>query len=294
MKTKPIILFAFILTISFISCQKSYLTDTTENKHAGYKQSENEILTLSYDIYIYRDYEADFSTLTELELSYLNPSEEKQRIEMTLLNSGQINVTLENIAFENTINLPHHAPQNTTSRVSKTVIIGSSVLFYDAKGRILAQESFPAGIFNEMAEHIQALRRTHSSSDINRILANMQGHFFIDNLNRFIENAAENGIEVIEHNDHLVTLRAYFNRFDPQAEGSSVILIDKTKNRLLGIRIYDSGNTLIQSVVYGYNRGERETLNAIKIEQNEELVNGTVVKLINYIKIDNLEFSVNI
>lgn len=294
MKTKPIILFAFILTISFISCQKSNLTDTLESKHAGYKQSENEILTLSYDIYIYRDYEADFSALTEMELSYLNPSEEKQRIEMTLLNSGQMNVTIENIAFENTINLPHHAPQNTTLGVTKTEIFGNAVFFYDNNGRLLAHESFPAGNFNEMVELINGLREKYSVLGINRILANMQGHLYVENLNRFIENAAENGIEVMEHNDHLVTLRADFKRIDPRAEGSSVILVDRIRNRLLGVRIYDSANTLIQSVVYGYNRGERQTLNAIKVEQNQELVNGIEVKLITYIKIDNLEFSVNI
>ena len=43
------------------------------------------LLSLSYEITTYQWYEYEFDKMTELDLAYLNPSDEKQRVNMVLL-----------------------------------------------------------------------------------------------------------------------------------------------------------------------------------------------------------------
>jgi hypothetical protein len=73
----------------------------------------------------------------------------------------------------------------------------------------------------------------------------------------------------------------------------SVLLIDKTLNKVVGTRIYDN-NQLLQTTFYGYNEGEVQSLNAIKTVQKIQLSSGNKIDMVSCSKIDDMEFNLNL
>lgn len=250
-------------------------------------------MNISYDIYTVRDYETDFSKLTDLELASVNPSEEKQHVEMTLLENGQMNIVINNVDFKRNINISHKTLPDDSPKIVKTEIIGNTVKFYDVNGKILSTENIPIPNHSETVKRIKEIGEKFSADDINNTIATMQGQQFIDNLKEYIANAEQNGVEVIEQGEKFVTLRSNFSNIDPSMQGASVLLIDKSINKLVGTRVYDVDDKLVQTVFFGYNKGKVQSMNAIKVEQMEQLPTGKEVKMILLSKIDNLEFNLN-
>mgnify|MGYP000114926032 CR=1 FL=1 len=97
----------------------------------------------------------------------------------------------------------------------------------------------------------------------------------------------------IEQGDNYVTLRMPLNNIEQAMSQESVLLIDKTLNKIVGTRIY-SNNQLLQSNFFGYNKGEVQSLNAIKTIQKIQLVSGNEIDMISYSKIDDMEFNLNL
>lgn len=294
MKNKIFYLIFSLIFFAFIySCNKEFNETKDPNSPNTEKVTGERIMNISYDIYTVRDYETDFSKLSDLELSSVNPSEEKQHVEMTLLESGQMNIVISNVDFKKHINIPHKTLPDDSPKIVKTEIIGNIVKFYDINGKVLGTENIPIPNHSETVKKIKEIGAKFSAEDINNTIATMQGQQFIENLEEYIANAAQNGVEVIEQGKNHVTLRSNFSNIDPSMQGASVLLIDKSINKLVGTRIYDENDKLVQTVFYGYNRGEVQSMNAIKVEQMEQLPTGKEVKMISLSKIENLKFNLN-
>lgn len=181
-----------------------------------------------------------------------------------------------------------------TPAIVKTEIVGNSIRFYDKDGNLLSQENFDFPNQMDKVEKIQELGNNYSVEDINSTLATMQGQQYISNLEEYIANAAENGATILEQGENYVTIRTSFKHIDPRMEEDAVLLIDKSINKMVGSRIYDKDNKLLQSIFYGYKKGEVQSLNAIKIEQKMALPSGNEVNMVNLTKIDDLQMKINI
>ena len=80
------------------------------------------------------------------------------------------------------------------------------------------------------------------------------------------------------------------DNIEPVMSQESVLLIDKTLNKIVGTRIY-SNNQLLQSTFFGYNKGDVQSLNAIKTIQKIQLLSGNEIDMVSYSKIDDMEFN---
>lgn len=83
------------------------------------------------------------------------------------------------------------------------------------------------------------------------------------------------------------------DNIEPVMSQESVLLIDKTLNKIVGTRIY-SNNQLLQSTFFGYNKGDVQSLNAIKTIQKIQLLSGNEIDMVSYSKIDDMEFNLNL
>ncbi len=81
---------------------------------------------------------------------------------------------------------------------------------------------------------------------------------------------------------------------EPGMEETAVLLVDKIRNKLLGFRIYDTSNNLLQSVLFAYNKGDIEYLKAIRVVQPFRLPSGNTINMITLYKIDNFHIELNI
>lgn len=241
--------------------------------------------------------------MSNLDLSTLNPSSEKQEIKMELFESGQLDITIEEVDFSKKIRNPHKILPDNSPKIVKTVISGNSIKFYDANGKLLNTENIPIPNHSDLVKTIKDIGKDFTTEDINEIIATMQGHHLIENLEDFIKNLNEENnylqkssgspITIIEQGENYVTLRMPLNNIEPAMSQESVLLIDKTLNKIVGNRIY-SNNQLLQSTFFGYNKGEVQSLNAIKTTQKIQLLSGNEIDMISYSKIDDMEFNLNL
>jgi len=299
-RLQQIIIFS-IAAIFTISCDKDYLhiPDTNSN----IENSAKALLEISYKMTTTRDYEINSTAMSSLDLSTLNPSSEKQEIKMELFESGQLDITIEELDFSKKIRNPHKILPDDSPKIVKTVISGNTIKFYDANGKLLSTENIPIPNHSDLVKTIKDIGKDFTPEDINETIATMQGHHLIDNLEDFIKNLEEENnhlqkssgspITIIEQGDNYVTLRMPLNNIEPAMSQESVLLIDKTLNKIVGTRIY-SNNQLLQSTFFGYNKGEVQSLNAIKTIQKIQLLSGNEIDMISYSKIDDMEFNLNL
>lgn len=295
MKTQIKTVLFLLATIFWISCSKDYddLPQEGENMTTQ-RMSGNGIMNISYEITTSRSFEADPTLLSDLDLAATNPSNEKQRVTMELMKSGQINMTIESLDFKEKIRIPHKTLPDPSPKIVKTVITGNSASFYDKNDKLLSTEKIPISNQIELVEKINKLGKNISQEDINETIATMQGHKFVANLEEFIANAPSNNIQISERGNNLVTARMPLSKIDPRMSEDVVLLIDRNKNKLVGTRVYSANNKLLQSVLFAYNKGRVKSLKAIRTSESISLPSGSETKMITLSKIENLQFNLNI
>tara|TARA_B110000908_G_C10206165_1_gene427830 strand:- start:367 stop:1275 length:909 start_codon:yes stop_codon:yes gene_type:complete len=289
-----------IATMFLVSCHEDYINTT---QTSNIKNSAKALLEISYKMTTTRDYEINSASVSNLDLSTLNPSSEKQVIKMKLFESGQLDITIEEVDFNKKIRNPHKILPDDSPKIVKTVISGNTIKFYDANGKLLSTENIPIPNHSDLVKTIKDIGKDFTPEDINDVITTMQGHNLIDNLEEFIKNLEEENnhlqkssgspITIIEQGDNYVTLRMPLNNIEQAMSQESVLLIDKKLNKIVGTRIY-SNNQLLQSTFFGYNTGDIKSLNAIKTIQKIQLLSGNEIDMISYSKIDNMEFNLNL
>lgn len=288
--------------IVFTGCNNEDLIKPNANTN-----SAENLLEVSYTMTTTRDYDVSFEKASSIDLSVLNPSSEKQEITMALFESGQMDITIKALDFKEKIKNLHKILPDDSPQIVKTVISGSTIKFYDENDKLLNTETIPIPDHTELVKTIKDIGTEFSPEDVNSVVATMQGHHLIDNLEDFIKDLGyQNGtlskssknntdpITIVEQGDNFVTLRMPLSAAEPAMNQEAVLLIDKTLNKLVGTRIYNSGNTLLQSTFFGYNDGEVQSLNAIKTIEKVTLASGDEVDMITYSKIDDMELNLNL
>lgn len=286
-----IVLSLFVFTLS--SCDRD-LELQNEDQLISSKKLDKELLNVSYTMTSTIDYNMPPYNLIEFEMSYLNPSSEKNHVLMKLYNDGSTYLEINKLYNDKEITLPNHILPDDRSEIVKTIISGNTITTYDKTGEMRTNQSIDIPNQMEMVNKIKELGRNFTAEEISQTIATMQGHQFINNLNDFITNATSNNIQILEQGSNFVTLRMPLNMVDPNLSQECVLLIDKSKNKLVGTRIYNSDDKLLETTYFGYNTGDVQSLNAIKTVEKITLPSGFEIDQISFDKIENLKFNLNI
>ena len=164
---------------------------------------------------------------------------------------------------------------------------------YDEDGKKVHSSHIDLPNQLELVKKVKELGSKFTAEDINSTIATMQGQKFIGNLEDFIAKAPANGIQVLEQGEDFVSLRMPLNKIDSRMKQESVLLIDKKLNKIVGNRIYNEHNEILQSTLYGYNSGEIKSLCAIKVNQKVKLPSGQQVDMELNTRIDELKFTLS-
>jgi hypothetical protein len=154
LKLHQVIIF-FLVTLFTISCNNEYLYIPDSN----IKNTTKALLEVSYKMTTTRDYETNSNITSSLDLAILNPSSEKQEIKMELFESGQLDITIEEVDFSKKIKNPHKILPDNSPKIVKTVISGSTVKFYDANGTLLGTENIPIPNHSNLVKTIKTLEK---------------------------------------------------------------------------------------------------------------------------------------
>lgn len=282
-----------ITIIAVSSCTKNLNDATEQAANSKIEKLGKAIMEISFTMKTTRDFEIPKTTLSDVDLSTLNPSSDKQKVQMQLFENGQLHIVIEEMDFKEKIVIPSHLLPDDSPRLKRTEIIGNTVSFYDEKEKLIKSNSIDIPNHIETVKKIKELGDKFTAADINSAIATMQGYQFIDNLKKFIKEAPAMGIQVLEQGEDYVTLRVPLKNTDARVKEESVLLIDKRMNKLVGSRIYGEKNELLQSTFYGYNHGDIQSLSAIKVEQKIMLPSGNEVNMELNTKIEDLKFSLN-
>lgn len=288
------------MAVVLSGCSQEVITNDQLGNGIG-ELSSKGLLQVSWESVISTDYQGDLGALNENTLSSMNPSEEKQRVEFVLHETGEVELTIAHLSQNDGIKIPHQDLPDDRPPVKKTVIYGGEISWYDGSGALLGSELMDRLDYSGWISEIKKIKETNSKEDINRALRNFQSQFFKANLENFLEEIkASNPIvreieefQILEENETYVTIRVDMAQFEPGQTGINVMLIDKTKNRMVANRIYDERDEVLQTTYYGYAKGETEALDAIRVEEPLFLEEQAEITKVTLTKISDLNISIN-
>ncbi len=252
-------------------------------------------MEMSYKITTQRTFKNVSDDITDLDFSTMNPKNDKYSVQFFLHNDGTPEFHINKMEFAQQINIKHNVVKEDFPEVWKIDIFGSTINNYDKSGNLLYSGSAP--FIKNMKDKVEKLKevgKNYSEDVINQVISSLQGQQLVDNLNEFITQARQSGLQVTDYDDHLVSIRIPETSLHPNKIFYKVILIDKIKNRLVGTRIYDSNNSLINSTLFAYNLGKYQSLKAIRNVQKFKLPSGATVDMITLSKIEDFNFKLNL
>lgn len=290
-KFSKTVFLALSSVIIITSCDRDF-EDPSINTDISKKEVKSGmvLLEMSYDIATSQDFETTSSKFSSLDLANMNPRNEKQHIEMQLLESGQMNLTIEELDFKEKIDIKHKVLPDNSPKIVKTEINRNSAKFYNANGKLISQAPMDMPNQYKLVERIKNMGSKISKEEINKTIAAIQGQQFIDDLDALRNNASENGVKILEQGENHVTMRMPKD----DLKNETVLLVDKGNKKIVGSRIYNSGNELLESTFFGYGNDDYQFLNAIRKEVNIELPSGKTTNTFINTKFDNYKFNLNI
>ncbi len=283
----------FFVSFLFLTGCKENIEEKFIDDSIAFNKSGNGIMQLSFDIRTTRIFDFDFSKASNLDVAHAQPYEEKQHLEMNILSNGQIEMSITNVDFDRKINIPTNIQPDDRPQVFKTVISNNTMSLYDKNNTLISSSHVDLPNRMDIVSKINKLGKSYSIEEINEVIATMQGQRYIPNLEEYIAKAAENNVQVLEQGDNYVTLRSSMNNITPGMNLDAVLLIDKSRNKLVGTRIYE-GNKLLKTTYLGYSNGKQKHLTAIRDEETITLPSGQEANMISFSKIDNFNFNLNL
>jgi len=250
------------------------------------------LLEISYEKTTYVDYEYDFESMTELDLAHINPSEDKQRIEMVLLADGTVNMTIEQMKFERNIKIPHQTLPNDMPGVHKTVVMGNTVSLYDINGNLIGVQQMEMPKKIELAEQVKKMGAQYSDEEIAQVLSGMHGSHFEQNFEKMIAEAKAKG-QLTEHGEQYVSIRVNFSDIKPGAKGAGVMLVNKDSKKKVASITYNEKDEAIHRMYYGYEKEGTPIQSATRSELLVKVPSNNEVWKVTSSKIENFKFKIN-
>ncbi len=282
-----------IILITVLSCKKEI--EGSSNYENNYLKNNEIFMEMSYKITTQRTFKNVPDDITDLDFSTLNPRNDKYSVQFLLHNDGTPEFHIKKMEFSQQINIKHNVVKGDFPEVWKIDILGSTINNYDKAGNLLYTGSVPfIGNMKDKVEKLKEVGKKYSKEVINQVISSLQGQQLVDNLNEFIAHAQQSGLQVTEYDNNVVSIRMTETNLHPNKIFYKVILIDKNRNKLVGTRIYDSNNVLINSTLFAYNHGKYQSLKAIRTVQKFQLPSGTMVDMITLSKIEDFKFKLNL
>lgn len=286
-----------------MGCSQDVLNEKTraDSNYSTNTMEGRGLLSLSWDSVVSTDYQGDLSSLNSYSMSSMNPSEEKQKVEFVLHESGEAELTIFHSSKNEGIKIPHEDLPDDRPDIKKTVIFGGKISLFDGAGTLISSESIDRLDYSNLISDIKKIKSENSQEEISKALKSFQSQFFEANLKGFLEEIKGNKpvvrqieeFQILEENETYVTIRVEMNPSESSQPGTNVLLIDKDKNRLVANRLYDRSDEVAQTTYYGYAKGQIEALDAIRIEEPFLVEEGAEITKVTLTKLSNLNISLN-
>lgn len=285
-----------VISLFLIHCdlEQEFLRTENELDRSINNTVCNEILELNYIMETSTQYISKNKKLSDMDIAMMTPKNNKEEINLRLHENGQISMNIKRLDTDIEIKIPYKKGDENIYEVYETVIENNNANFYDKSGKLLNTISMDLPLCTETVDRLIAMKDScHTQEDITRIVAQLQCNQ-ISNLEYYISNAKNNGLQVIEETDRLIIIRMPLAMIDPGSTNEATILIDKKMERLGGIRVYDQEGDLQSTTLFGYGHPKKPFLTAIKQQVKETLPSGIEVTVESLSKIDNINFSLNL
>ena len=252
-------------------------------------KSSGAVLEMSYEFTSYKRYQCDYEKLTEFDLAHINPSDEKQRVQMFIMPDGTVNMVIEEMDFERIINIEHEVDPNDVPRITRSEITGNVATYYDSNRKMVCATPIEMQKQTELVKRIKMLGEKFGYEEVAKSFATMQGGIFEEAIEKMIADARAKG-NYIAYDEHYATVRTNLADAVAGATGEAVVIVDRKINKIVAYVNYDENEKETLRIYYGYEKEGAPILNATRTEQTIELPSGAEVWQITCTKIDNLTF----
>ena len=252
-------------------------------------KSSGALLEVSYEITSYTTYKFDYENLTEIDLAHLNPSEEKQRIEMFLMPDGTVNMVIEELNFERKINIPHEIVPSDVPKIKRKEIFGNNVSFFDGSHKLIGSLNIEIGKQCEWVEQINEMGDKFGNEEVAQLFGAIPIGMTDNAIEKMICEAKAKG-QLIEHDETFVTVRTNLSEIMKEATGANVILIDRSINKVVASVTYDEVENTTSRTLFGYESSGAPLLKGSYMETLFEVPSGAEVWQITNAKYEKLNF----
>jgi hypothetical protein len=254
----------------------------------------DELFDMSYEVETFTRVKPLGETTTKLDKLTAQPIVGKHRVSMSVSESGEINLEIENMTPGLNLQIPSNTLPNNLPAPHKTVIEAGTLTLFAENGTELYSTPVDPVRMDHMASLVSAVREGHSAQAINQAIAGMQSDMYRTNLDNMIANPATYGVTVTELNETVtsITMPSAATGI-PGFEGEAVLLVDRARNLLLASKLYGKNGEAQMCMMFGYDNGDVPTINAIRQEVLETLPSGAQAIMEMVSTIENLQFTIN-
>lgn len=253
MKSKTLVLTTLFFWLFVTSCSEQS-DDFNLDQNVEMRDGSQKLLTMTYtlDMVIMNSFRCEE---TPLDLAAASPSAEKQRVRLTIMQDGSIEIMIKHLDSQNAFTIPHETPPNPLPKVNKSKLKNGKLEFFDSDGNIIhstnGQEIQMPYLANIADALIDAL--LNNEIDLNLFLSCMRSN--VDpNLMLDYLNDPPDDVQIEQLNDQVyaVTMPVPADLMLPQAV-STINLIDISNNLLLGSRLYGENGDVVQCMMFRYD-----------------------------------------
>ncbi|MEO1263385.1 MAG: hypothetical protein AAFZ15_31535 [Bacteroidota bacterium] len=218
----------------------------------------------------------------------------KHKVSMSVSESGEVNLEIENMTPGLSIPIPDYAMPSNLPAPHKSVIENGTLTLYSQSGTELYSTPVDPLRLGHMETLVTSVKEGHTAQAINQAVAGMQSDLYRASLDDMLANPVNYGVTVTDLDNTVssITMPAAATGI-PGFEGEVVLLVDKARNLLLGSKLYGRGGETQMCMMFGYDDGLVPTINAIRQEVLETLPSGAQAIMEMTSTIENLQFNIN-
>ena len=254
----------------------------------------DELFNLHYEVETFTRVKPLGETTEKLDKLTANPIIGKHRVGMSVSETGEVNLEIENMNPSMNLTVPGYNLPNNLPSPHKSVIENGRLTLFSVSGNELYSTPVETFRLKQLPEIIKNIRDEKSSEVINDAIIGMQSESYRTKLDSMLTHPSTFGVTVNSLNQNVssITIPPDSTGIN-QGDGDVVLLVEIQRNLLLGAKTYKGDGSTQMCMMIDYGDGELPTIKRIKQEMVETLPSGAEALVEMVSTFSNIQLTIN-
>ncbi|TAK36739.1 MAG: hypothetical protein EPO28_13075 [Saprospiraceae bacterium] len=235
----------------------------------------DQLFEMHYDVETFTRVKPQGQTTSEIDKLTAQPIVSKQKVSMSVNQSGDVNLEIENLPPGINLIVPGNNLPDNLPPPHRSVFENGRLTLFAASGAELYSTPVESFKMPELAAMVKKARDDKSPAIINDAIIGMKSQTYRAKLDSMLTYPTLFGVAVNNLNPGVtsITIPPTSNGLNPSG-GDVVLLIDRQRNLLLGAKTYKGNGDAQMCMMIDYGDGQVPVLKRIRQEVMETLPSG--------------------